>query len=244
MLTILRIWKQRSDGICVITSVYLEGQSHLLHKLSIFSVLIISFHMNNRNPDWLHTSQISLIWVNMYILDDISFFEQYFLVHICLSGIFWFDNLKNVWFKGISLVLQMYFSQSTSVSQLTCSGTSCFRSAKVYSMLWLYSLWLWSVSITCFMSPITTLSRYIRIECTYCCVVCLVSQSCPTLCDPMDCSPPGSSVHGDSRGKNPGVGCHALLQGIFPTQGLNSGRLHCRQILCHKSHLEALKQIH
>ena len=37
----------------------------------------------------------------------------------------------------------------------------------------------------------------------------------------MDCSPPGSSVHGDSAGKNTGVGCHALLQGIFPTQGSN-----------------------
>ena len=43
----------------------------------------------------------------------------------------------------------------------------------------------------------------------------LVTQLCPTLCDLMDCSPPGSSVHGDSQGKNTGVGCHALLQGIF-----------------------------
>ena len=47
----------------------------------------------------------------------------------------------------------------------------------------------------------------------------LVPQSCLTLCDPMDCSPPGSSVHGTSTGKNTGVGCHALLQGIFLTQG-------------------------
>ena len=38
-------------------------------------------------------------------------------------------------------------------------------------------------------------------------------QSCLTLCDPIDCSPPGSSVHGDSPGKNAGVGCHALLRG-------------------------------
>ena len=38
-------------------------------------------------------------------------------------------------------------------------------------------------------------------------------QSCPTFCNPMDCSPPGSSVHGDSLGKTTGVGCHALLQG-------------------------------
>ena len=44
-----------------------------------------------------------------------------------------------------------------------------------------------------------------------------VSQLCPTLCDPTDCSPPGSSVHGDSPGKDTGVGCHFLLQGIFPT---------------------------
>ena len=56
-------------------------------------------------------------------------------------------------------------------------------------------------------------------------------QSCPTLCDPMDCSPPGSSVHGDSPGKNTGVGCHALLQGIFLTQGSNRCLLQCRWIL-------------
>ena len=40
-------------------------------------------------------------------------------------------------------------------------------------------------------------------------------QLCPTLCDSMDCSPLGSSVHGDSPGKNTGVGCHELLQGVF-----------------------------
>ena len=56
-------------------------------------------------------------------------------------------------------------------------------------------------------------------------------QSCSTLCYPMDCSPPGSFVHGDSPGKNTGVGCHALLQGIFPTQGSNPGLPHCRWIL-------------
>ena len=42
---------------------------------------------------------------------------------------------------------------------------------------------------------------------------------------------PGSSVHGDSPGKNTGVGCHALLQIIFPTRGSNRGLRHCRQIL-------------
>ena len=48
--------------------------------------------------------------------------------------------------------------------------------------------------------------------------MCLIAQTCPTLYDLMDCSPPGSSVHGDAPGKNTGVGCHALLQGILPTQ--------------------------
>ena len=38
---------------------------------------------------------------------------------------------------------------------------------------------------------------------------------------PMDCNLPGSSDHGDSPGKNTGVSCHDLLQGIFPTQGSN-----------------------
>ena len=75
-----------------------------------------------------------------------------------------------------------------------------------------------------------------------------VTQSCPTLSDPMDCSLPGSSAHGtfqarvlewgaiafsamdfstpgscpwSSPSKSTGVDCHALLQGIFPTQGMN-----------------------
>ena len=52
----------------------------------------------------------------------------------------------------------------------------------------------------------------------------------------MDCSPPSSSVHGDSPGKNTGVGCHALLQGSFPTQESHPGLPHCRQILYHLSH--------
>ena len=66
--------------------------------------------------------------------------------------------------------------------------------------------------------------------------MCLVAQLCLTLCDPVDCSLPGSSVHGDSPGKNTGVGCHGLLQGIFLTQELNPGLLHCRQILYCLSH--------
>ena len=61
--------------------------------------------------------------------------------------------------------------------------------------------------------------------------LCLVAQLCPTLCDPKHCSPPASSVYGDSPRKNSGVGCHALLQGIFLTQGSNPGLPHCRWVL-------------
>ena len=67
------------------------------------------------------------------------------------------------------------------------------------------------------------------------CVQCWVAQSCLTLCDPVGCSLTASSVCGDSPGKNTVAGCHALLQGIFPTQGSNPGLPHCRKILYHLS---------
>ena len=63
----------------------------------------------------------------------------------------------------------------------------------------------------------------------------LVAQSCLTPCNPMDCSPPGSSVH-EIPGKNTRVGWHSLLQGTFPTQGSNLSLPHCRQILYCLSH--------
>ena len=65
------------------------------------------------------------------------------------------------------------------------------------------------------------------------------SVSCSVMSDslgPLDCSQPGSSVRGDSPGKNTGVGGHSLLQGIFPTQGSNprvSGLLHWQWVLYH-----------
>ena len=64
----------------------------------------------------------------------------------------------------------------------------------------------------------------------------VLSQSCPTLCNPMDNSLSGSSVHGDCPGKNTGVGCHARLQEIFPTRELTPGLPPCRQILSGLTH--------
>ena len=66
-------------------------------------------------------------------------------------------------------------------------------------------------------------------------VPCFIAQSCLSLCNPMYCSLPGSSIHRDSPGKNTGVGCHALLQGFFLTQGSNTGLPHYRQIIYHLS---------
>ena len=80
-------------------------------------------------------------------------------------------------------------------------------------------------------------SNYTKFRWKVCCaVLCSVAQWYPTLCDPMDCSLPGASVHGDSPDKNTRVGCHSSLQGSFPTQGSKPGLLHCRRILSLLSH--------
>ena len=63
-----------------------------------------------------------------------------------------------------------------------------------------------------------------------------VTQSCPTLCDPMDCKPTRLLCPCDFPGKSTRVGCHFLLQGIFPTKGWNPGLLHYRQTLYYLSH--------
>ena len=68
-----------------------------------------------------------------------------------------------------------------------------------------------------------------------------VAQSCPTLCDPTRLHRPW-----DFPGKNTGVGCHFLLQKIFPNQGSNLGLLHCRQTLYLLSHegIDKVNSIH
>ena len=75
----------------------------------------------------------------------------------------------------------------------------------------------------------TSSALYFWTDLTTC--VHLVAQLCLTFCDPLDHSPPGSSVQGDSPDKNTGVSSHALLQGIFPTQELNPDLPYCRWIL-------------
>ena len=89
----------------------------------------------------------------------------------------------------VLLVKKAQIYSLNSIPQVPCGLTSSFRS---------------------FLMPATIFLLH--------CVCVLVDQSCLTLCNPMDCSLPGSSVHGDSPGKNTGVDCHAFLQEIFPTQ--------------------------
>ena len=72
-------------------------------------------------------------------------------------------------------------------------------------------------------------------------ILMLVTQSCPTLCDLMDYSLPGSSVHGILQARVGWVTNHSFLQGIFPTQGSNPGLWYCRKILYCLSHLETSK---
>ena len=78
---------------------------------------------------------------------------------------------------------------------------------------------------TCHPSTCTFSSHGLPLTSTsFCC--CLAAQSFLTLRDPMVCSPPGSSVYGISQARNTGVGCHFLLQRIFPAEGSNLFLLH------------------
>ena len=101
-----------------------------------------------------------------------------------------------------------------------------------------YFLLLSSIPLYCYITICLSIHLSMGIWVVFC--VCLVAQSCLTLCDPMDCNLPDSSVHGDFPGKNTGVGCHALIQGICLAQGSNPGLAHCRWILYHLSHQGSL----
>ena len=97
-----------------------------------------------------------------------------------------------------------------------------------------------SESATCAHAPTGALTHththtHTRTHTYICCCCYLVAKSYLTLCHPMNCSQPGSSVHGISQARILEWVCPSLLQGIFPTQGSNPGLLHCRQILYHLS---------
>ena len=70
---------------------------------------------------------------------------------------------------------------------------------------------------------------------------CLVVKSCPTLFDPMECSPLQAPLFMDFPGKNARVGFHFLLQGIFLTQGSNPCLLYWQENSLPLSHQRSLK---
>ena len=95
----------------------------------------------------------------------------------------------------------------------------------------IYKMWIFIIIAPCIVCSC------MRIEC----VLCLVAQSYPNLCDPMDRAAWQATVHGDSPDKNTGVGCHVLLQGIFPTQGSNPGLPHLGEFFIVWATREALR---
>ena len=89
---------------------------------------------------------------------------------------------------------------------------SCFSESPSYIVVMLID----NPSLSVFLSSLTFHECF-----SYLCMHSKSLQSCLTLCAPMDCSLPGSFIQWDSPGKNTGVDCHFLLQGIFSTQETN-----------------------
>ena len=136
---------------------------------------------------------------------------QYFCLENPMDG--------GAWWAAIYGVTQ----SRTRLKRLSSSSSS---SSSMYTHGWIPSVFIWNHH-----NIVNRLHA----------ALCLVTQSRLTLCDPIDCSPPGSSVHGDSPGKDTRVGCHSLIQGIFPSredpnQGSNPGLPHYRRIIYCLSH--------
>ena len=148
-------------------------------------------------------------------------------MHACMLSCFSHVRLcATLWTTTCQAPLSMGFSRQEYWSGLSClisRRSSQPRDQTCISYIYLY----WQVGSLPLVPPEKP------------CVLCLFTQLCPTLCDPMDCSPPDSSIHGDSSGKNTGMSFHAFFQGIFPTQGSNPGLPQCRWVLYHLSHREA-----
>ena len=139
---------------------------------------------------------------------------------IVLAPIFWVSDTFWVNFFSVNLGIFLFFQFSGAIY------VALYLVLATLLEFLCETIWARRVLQTC--SP-ATLSKFSS-------VLSLVTQSCLTLCNPVDCSPPGTSVHGDSPGKDTGDSCHDLVQGIFPTQGLNPGLLPGRQILYHLSY--------
>ena len=132
---------------------------------------------------------------------------------------------------GLGLVLKAYFFLYFGCTGHCCGAQAFFVAVSGgYSSFaaWDPQCWglsccgVWTLGYTGFSSWHTGLVVPQRVGSSQC--VCMCAQLCPTLCSPVDCSMPGSSVRWISR--NTRVGCHFLLQGMLLSQGLNPPLLH------------------
>ena len=94
--------------------------------------------------------------------------------------------------------------QSGRMAQISQSSRDTWREKAARNSI----IWRLTTKVETFLSP----KEEDVCVCVCVCVCVLVTQSCPTLCGPMDCIWSGSCFHGDSPGKNTGVGCHGLLK--------------------------------
>ena len=115
--------------------------------------------------------------------------------------------------SSVCIHLCLFFSSSRPLVNISCIFSIIFpRSWIIFTIIILNSFSERLPISACFSGVLS---------CPFIWDMYLVTQSCPSLCDPVDCSPPGFSVHADSPGKNTGVVCHALLQGIYlPNSGI------------------------
>ena len=121
------------------------------------------------------------------------------------------------------------------VQSIAQSDTTEWLSTQAHTglkMEWVHFNWGFLVKASVQVKFTHTYSSSVLVVCN---VKVLVAQLCPTL-RPHGLKPARILCPWDSPGKNPGVGSHALLQRIFPTQGSNPGLQHCRQVLFHLSH--------
>ena len=94
------------------------------------------------------------------------------------------------------------------------AALSVHRETYKWTHFQIYNIWTKCLGFSSDLNNLTLVSRRGGVHAQ-------LLLSCLTLCDPVDCSLSCSSVHGDSPGKNTGVGCHFLLQGIFLAQDSN-----------------------
>ena len=128
------------------------------------------------------------------------------------------------------MVYHLHFVLAWMQQSSFVSGIS-FWSMQFWDTGYLHLLKLWRdiFDITC--TSLSFAFQFFHIT-----VICMHAQLCLTLWDPMDCSPPGSPVHGISQARILKGMAISFSRGIFPTQGLNPGLQHCSQILYRLSH--------